>query len=348
MDSDKNRFFIETDMFSELSTRISEVPEIKKYIKYNKADVYADISEEELEEIMCDYHEPVSNEEKRKAFIRDFYAVIQKESGPIPAKDFYNKVKDDPSFYFKDEPNSLFFTSKPIVERESIMDEYGVWMIGKEDLNDTFLESYDDDYEPGSRFGENIDGWANIREKVGKFPSSSMIVIDNFIASWDSRVNELCGLANLKSIIDNFVSDRLLIDSYNILIVTQQKSVCQNLKRDIIRWINSVKLTHPKVKIQFLLTRQTPEHDRWIFFNYGSFECGKGFRIFEPSSNIVHYDGNKPYHFTASKYISQCSLSGKTPLQRAQSILNEVWKLYHSDDGTIIIGDKIMDFSISR
>lgn len=350
MDSVKNRFFIETDMFGELSTRISDVPEIKKYIKYGKADVYTDITEDELTEIMCDYHEPIGNEDKRKAFIRDFYAIIQKESGPKPAKEFFSKVKDNPIYYFKDEPNAIFFTTKPMAERESIMDNYGVWMIGNEDLNDTFLEPYIDDFEPCTMFGAERDGWASIREKVGRFPSSSMIVIDNFITAFDNETKELPGLANLRSIIDNFVSERLLVDSYNILVVTQQRSVNHYLRRDILSWIGKLKRDYPKIKIQFLFSSQTPEHDRWIFFNYGSFECGKGFRIFEPSSNIVHYEGNyKPYHFSASKYISQCSLSGKTPLERAHSIMEEVCNLYKRDDvGTIIIGDEILDFSIIR
>jgi hypothetical protein len=101
MNPPKSKFFIETDMFSELSTKMSDVPEIKKHIKYNKAEVYTDISQDELIDIMCYSSEPTDAEGKRRAFIRDFYAIMQTESGPKPAKEFYTKVEEDPLYYYK-------------------------------------------------------------------------------------------------------------------------------------------------------------------------------------------------------------------------------------------------------
>lgn len=348
MNSPKSKFFIETDMFSELSTKMSDVPEIKKHIKYDKAEVYTDMSQDELIDIMCDSSEPTDSEGKRRAFIRDFYAIMQKESGPKPAKEFYTKASEDPSYFHQKEPNSIFFTTKSKEDREKLMNGYGVWMIGREDLNDTFLDPYRDDFTPGKIVGTALDGWSTVREKVREFPSSSMVVIDNFITSVDEKTNEYYGLSNLSSIIHNFVSKDLLIN-YNILIVTQQPYVPKELKTKILSWIEGIKEQYPKLKVQFLVSRNTLEHDRWIFFNYGNFDSGKGFRIFEPNSNVVYFDGSKEYHFNAYKYISECTTEGVTLLERAHGILNYILKLYRTiGNSTFILGDKNLDISILR
>ena len=349
MNPPKSKFFIETDMFSELSTKMSDVPEIKKHIKYNKADVYTDISQDELIDIMCDSSEPTDAEGKRRAFIRDFYAIMQTESGPKPAKEFYTKVEEDPLYYYKKEPNSIFFTTKSKADRERIMNRYGVWMIGSEDLNDTLLDPYNDDYKPGKVFGEEEDGWASIKKRIGVFPSSCMVVLDNFITAIDQNTNEYYGLDNLRSIIYSFVPLQQKIEQYSVLIVTQQPYVSPGFREMLLKWIKDIKADFPKIKIQFIVSKNTPEHDRWIFFNYGNFESGKGFKIFEPQSNKVYFEGNKPYHFSASKYISQCSLTGTSPLERAHNIIHYVQKLYKRRGyDTHIIGDENLDISILR
>ena len=89
---------------------------VAKEIKY---------SGDELIDIMCDSSEPSDAEGKRRAFIRDFYAIMQTESGPKPAKEFYTKVEEDPLYYYKKEPNSIFFTTKSKADRERIMNGYG-------------------------------------------------------------------------------------------------------------------------------------------------------------------------------------------------------------------------------
>lgn len=349
MNSPKSKFFIESDMFSELSTKMSDVPEIKKHIKYEKAEVYTDMSQDELIDIMCDSSEPTDSEGKRRAFIRDFYAIMQKECGPKPAKEFYIKASEDPSYFHLKEPNSIFFTTKSKDDREKLMNGYGVWMIGREDLNDTLLDPYCDDYKPGKVFGEEEDGWTSIKNKVGVFPSSCMVILDNFITAVDPKTSEYYGLDNLKSIIKNFVSEQLQIDKYSVLIVTQQPFVSSSFRELLLNWIKDIKTDFPKIRIQFLVSKNTPEHDRWIFFNYGNFESGKGFKIFEPQSNKVFFEGNKPYHFSASKYISQCSQSGTSPLERAHDILQYVKKLYRRIGyDTYCIGDDNIDISILR
>lgn len=386
MNSRKSKFFIETDMFSELCTKIHDVPEIKKSIKYGKAEVFADFSEEELKTIMCDSSEPTDEESKRRAFIKALYDCVQIPTGPKSAKDFFQKARENPAYYFIEEPNSIIFTTKPKPERECIMDCYGIWMIGGDDLNDTFLESWGEDFPPYTKFGIDRDGWANIREAVGRFPSSSMVIFDNFITLADYNTKELYGLSNIKSIINNFVSSKLLIDNYNILIVSKLEPLSklaqyrykdlkkrQNIIGNICSWIRSIKQTYPKIQVQFILSSQTPEHDRYIFFNYGIFKSGKGFRIFEPGNNVVYCDGkNKDidYHFDAIKYISDHSTKGTDKLNRAYGIQAKIWNLYdkswENEDGqtkiidyktnvidnidyhTIIIGDKFKDFSIRR
>lgn len=392
MNSRKSKFFIETDMFSELCTKIHDVPEIKKHIKYDKAEVFADLSEEELKTIMCDSSEPTDDGSKRHAFIKALYDCVQRVDGPKSAKDFFQKARENPAYYFIEEPNSIIFTTKPKPERESIMDGYGIWMIGGDDLNDTFLESYGEDFPPYTKFGIDRDGWENIREAVGRFPSSSMIIFDNFITVADKKTRELYGLSNIKSIIDNFVSNKLVIDSYNILIVSKLKplreeayyrnkdlTIRKNIIRNICIWIRHIKQTFPKIKVQFILSSHTPEHDRYIFFNYGIFTSGKGYRIFEPGSNVVYCDENtedteeeetKDYHFDAIKYISDHSTKGTDKFNRAHKIQAKIWNLYDkswkNEDGrtkvidyktnvidnidyhTIIIGDKFKDFSIRR
>lgn len=118
----------------------------------------------------------------------------------------------------------------------------------------------------------------------------------------------------------------------------------------LLEWINVIKADFPKIKIQFIVSRNTPEHDRWIFFNYGNFESGKGFKIFEPQRNKVYFEGNdKPYHFSASKYISKCSLTGTSPLENAHDIIHYVQELYEGRGyDTDIIGDESLDISILR
>jgi hypothetical protein len=176
-----------------------------------------------------------------------------------------------------------------------------------------------------------------------------MVVIDNFITTIDQNTNEYYGLDNIKSIIKNFVSEQLQIDQYSVLIVTQKPFISSSFSEFLINWIQGIKTEFPKIRIQFLVSNNTPEHDRWIFFNYGNFESGKGFKIFEPQSNKVYFEGNKPYHFSASKYISQCSQSGTSPLERAQDILQYVRRLYRRIGyDTYSIGDDNLDISILR
>jgi hypothetical protein len=215
-----SKLFIEQDMFSEFNAKLGNVPQIKLHIKYGKAEVHTNLSQEEINKIMDDTSEPSDAESKRRAFIRDFCALVQQENVIKPAKEFYIKAAEDPSYYHKEQPNSIFFTTKSKLERERFMNGYGIWMIGREELDCEYFIPYVNDFHPGNIIGEESDGWSAIRKGVRIFPSSSMVVIDNYITSIDEDTQEYYGLANLSSLINNFVSKELLISNYSILIVT--------------------------------------------------------------------------------------------------------------------------------
>lgn len=334
------KFFIELDMFSELDVKIRNVPQIIEHIRNDKAELHTNLSQEAINEILEDTSEPTDLDGKRRALIRDFCNIIEKTPTIKSAKEFYTKAEDDPSYYHKKQPNSIFFTTKSKQEREFFRNRYGIWMIGSEDLHYKNFIPYRYDFHPGNVIGEALDGWSTIREKVQIFPSSSMVVIDNYITSIDEDTNEYYGLANLSSLINNFVSKELLISDYSILIVTQGYA-SNELKSKLRSWIESIKVNYPKIKIQFLFSRNTLEHDRWIFFNYGFLDSGKGFKIFEPNSNIVYNEKRnyKDYHFNACKYICEYS-EGETLLGRAHNILKCVEELYKRE-GKYILGDKI-------
>lgn len=356
MENKDYRFFIETDMFNELAKNISEVPQIKKFIKDDKADVFTDLDANELFEIMCDIKEPTNIDGKRKAFIRDFYALVQKESGPKPAKDFFNKAAENPLYYHLLEPNSIFFTKKSTDVRVDLMEAYGIWMIGPNDLTDTLLDIYSEDIDPHNRyFGEKGDGWTTIRNQIGYIPSSCLVLIDNFITSKDKLTNNFYGLSNIKSIIDNFVSRKRKIN-YSILIVAQNEPHDLILHEILISWIKKVKEKHKNLSIQFLISRNTPEHDRWLFFNYDYIYSGKGFRIFKPNSNEIIKDNRynvKTYHITGPKYISENYKGGFSSKRKALNILQYVQTLYDETlqgkrTDSVIIGDNNISINLSK
>lgn len=216
---------------------------------------------------------------------------------PIALKPFFEQIEDNEETIVS-KPNSLFLKDCSKEKAEELRNQYGIWVISKDDVSDRMFEaaSFKDEFIPFNNYGPSDNGWKNIitNNDLKLPPCNSLILSDNFLL-FNKRGEHVLGLVNLIHLLDAVLPKQLSIPFY-ILILSQAKNgEEEKMIRKIAQWKDDlIKALNRNyiIQIEFILSQKVI-HKRVIYMNYAYIGTEKGFKIFMPFSNRVYSDGDQ-------------------------------------------------------
>jgi hypothetical protein len=169
--------------------------------------------------------------------------------------------------------NAMFFTSSPKNVCQKAIDDYGVIVICAENINDFKYLLYGN----GTAIRKHeTNKWRNCLSLEKPVPCNSLIIVDNYILSKPSLIEE-----NLIDILDTLIPSRLSskID-FHITIFT---SDFNNAKDRLQTVTNMLKNLRPEINFSVAIIKSTKDnfHDRYIISNNILVTCGGGFNLFK-------------------------------------------------------------------
>lgn len=280
------------------------------------ADLYLDVSEEELDSIRepKDLNDP-----------GDIYAFIEGKNLPWPSSASGNFEA------IKNNENSLDISANIVYilnKKEDVKKivKYGVWAICVDDLSDDiFYYDYTPDLDVDTVPGSAGDGWHNILDDEVSIlpPSNSLVVSDsNLLTNTKKHAgtgeNHFCGLVNLKHILDVLLPKNLNVTFYILIVCPPTNKIEEGKMNKIVRrWLKEIReLRQYQIVVEFIITTKTV-HSRDLYTNNYQMHLDKGFYVFEPWSKRVHKDGISHNNIRLFTYLSSPFKRGKSDLESA-------------------------------
>ena len=294
------------------------------------ADVYLDITEEELDSI----REPLDLNDPG-----DIYAFIEGKNLPWPssANDNFTALHENNGKL--DINGSIVYILNKKEDVKKLRNGYGVWAIYIEDFNDDiFYYDCSPDLDMDEVPGRTENGWTNILdEEVQYIPPSNSIVISDSNLLTNNKIdkktgeNIFCGLANLKDLLDMLLPQKVDITYYVLIVCPPTKKLEEGKMNKIVRrWIKEIRLLRKyPIVVEFITTTKTV-HSRDLYSNNFQIHLDKGFYVFEPSSKRVHSEGVSHNNVRLYTYLCSPFKRGKSNIEDALVDLRLIQKMYDS------------------
>lgn len=289
------------------------------------ADLYLDISEQELDSIRepKDLNDP-----------GDIYTFIEGKNLPWPSSAIGNFEALHKSTDNLDINGSIIYILNKKEDVKKLRESFGVWAIYIEDINDdSFRIGFNKGLNLKEVLGKSSKGWNNLLSGAAKnFPiSNSFVVSDSNLLTNDilddNNVKHYCGLENLKDLLSIILPQSLDIPFYLLVICPPAEQVGK-MKKRISEWILEVKaLRKYLIIVEFFITKKTL-HDRGLYSNNYRIHLNKGFYVFIPWTCKVHVDGDSFNKIDIKSYLHSPFDEGDSIIDLAIMELNRIAKKY--------------------
>ena len=278
------------------------------------AEVYIDLSDEELNEIK----EPEDLNDTN-----DIFAFIETRNlpWPIAAKEHFDFFREDSS-KVKVEGNIVYILNISKDDSERIRQSLGVWMLSVNEMSDdVFRYVFNKHLNVKEIPGPSTNGWCNLlKDEVPLLPPSNSFVLSdsNLLANDvldENKAKHYRGLENVKDLLSVILPQSMSIPFYILILCPGRSDQVGKMKKIISKWVEEVKgcRSYPII-IEFLTTSKTL-HARDLYANNYRIELDRGFYVFEPWSNKVHTDDMSFNKVDIKSYLS-------SPFDRGDSVLD--------------------------
>lgn len=278
------------------------------------ADLYIDLSEEELDKIK----EPEDLNDTS-----DIFSFIENRNipWPIAARDLFETFRSDER-KIKTEGNVIYILNIKKEDSNRLRKSLGVWMLSVEEMSDDiFCYSFNKQFNVREISGSSTNGWNNLLKDEVQYlpPSNSFVLSDSNLLTNDildaNKTKHYKGLENLKDLLSVILPDSITIPFYILIMCPEKSEQIGKMKKIISKWVSEIKglRTYPII-IEFLTTSKTL-HSRDLYANNYRIHLDKGFFIFEPWSNKVHTDGISFNKIDIKSFLN-------SPFDRGDSILD--------------------------
>lgn len=314
-------------------------PKNFEYIFKNRAAVYLDMTQNELDEL--DNCDDCTNMDDLSFYFYNTIGVT-----PFSGKSVFDVFYSQKERISDDFNGCIFILDIPMDKAKSLREESGIWILSKDEIeNDVEVENlvldiiYMDreDVIPNTKYnGKDKNGWFGLfGPRLVHFPPFNEIIIyDNFIKEYvnsfkappyiTKNVNgekvfyTYIGLENTLLLLNAI----LPVNHYNpikiIISLPKEKKddYEERLEKRLKIWIKEIKqLRQYEIKVSILLIGNKkwkednkechPLHPRILYTNFFSIGTEKGFKFFYPYpfSNIVKEDGDSKNNISISSYF---------------------------------------------
>lgn len=290
-------------------------------------ELFINLTKEEIEEMK----EPSNLEDPG-----DIFTFIEGKNLPWPTsgkKNFEALYQDNNC---PDINGSTIYILNQKEDVKRIRDNYGVWAIYIEDLNDNIFQvGFNKGLNIREVSGSSKNGWKNLLSSIlTDLPlSNSFVVSDSNLLTNDildeNKKKHYRGLVNLKDLFSLILPASSEVPFY-ILIICPQAEQVGKMKKIVSNWMKEIRsLRTYKIVIEFFTTNKTL-HARGLYANNYRIHLDKGFYVFIPWTNRVNIDGDSFNKIDIMSYLHSPFDKGDSILDVAIMELERIYKKYDS------------------
>lgn len=254
-------------------------PNLNKIFGSKNCDFYIDISEEDLDNLLIDSESNLrmflngNNLPEPKAAQKAFESFYNNEEIQMHNGRVYYIVRKEPE------------------EIKEIENSYGIFINSNKSINDNLFNfKFKRGFDKGEKISGNDNGWKNLLNDFVFPPSNAMIISDDHLfdnEKWGKNV----GLCNILDFIGIALPKHLDVP-YHLLLMCSAPPKSQEKADEMISSINEyIQNKSLDYQVNLYVVFSNAIHKRIIISNYYILVCDKGFKIFNPNSNII-YDDN--------------------------------------------------------
>ncbi len=292
------------------------------------ADLYLDMSEEELDSIRTpsNLNDP-----------GDVYTFIEGKNLPWPlsAEDNFKAINENETP--PDINGNIVYILNKKEDVKKLVQKYGVLAIYIDDFNDDIFYYYSEpDLDMDTVPGSDTSCWQSIlKEELNVLPPFNSIVVSDSNLLTNNKKNNVtgenyfCGLENLKDLLNVLLPQKIDVTFYVLIVCPPTTKLEEGKMNKIVRrWITEIKsLRKYTIVVEFLLTAKTV-HSRDLYTNYFQIHLDKGFYVFEPFSRKVHKEGASHNVIKMFTYLYSPFKRGKSEIESALVDLRLISNMY--------------------